>query len=148
MAIDPVRLFWRDFNGYTSANLLYVDSAADDPAVVSLAGALAALSACQLYQVRREITLLGPSTDMGSTGDYATHRDVVRLRLRTSELGRSDLDFPGPVASIFLPDRQTVDPTSSAVVAALAALATTARTSSGASLTTLLAGWRSFFPPR
>ena len=148
MAIDPVRLFWRDFNGYCAANILYVDSNTTTEAVLALTSALASLSTCELYAVRREVTLLGPTTEVGDTGDYATQRDVVRLRFRTSELARADLEFPGPAAGIFLEDRQTVNPDNTAVVTALAALVLTAKTASAASFTSLMAGWRSYFPFR
>lgn len=143
---DRVRVLWRDFQGRTARNLIHLPTGATTETIETLVGLLAALTACEPAIVRAERVVGEPSELQGDTGDYATRRDIAVIKLRSTASGARVVPvvLPGPLASIFLADTQSIDPGNADVLALLDWLQANACDATGANLGPLYTGYRDY----
>lgn len=122
-----------DETGEAASMKFTVDGLADPTAFAPLVSVLDAISDAAINGMSFSAT---DSTIVGVTddGDYSNAQDKALFTF-SSVGGQYQIAIPAPDASIFLPDKETVDPSNADVIAFVGAIETNGKDPNGNALT-------------
>ena len=145
--IDRLRVGFRSFAGRRGYVTILLKPEATQGQAETLLANLAAFSKGHVFHATREVQVIPATATLGAAGPYATHRDVMRLRLGCADGSRLPLDLPCVREALLQADTQTLDWTEAEVTALVNAMKPIVLSDSGALVTELQAGWRDYVKP-
>lgn len=134
---------WKDQNNDGGVSEFFMPSTVTDPTdptVTAIINAMKAISDAANTAIYGELydgTTIGAAT----AGDYDDAEDKLRMIFQDAAGGQHTYDFPSPLETIFLPDKETPDPANALFLALKGAIQDNCTSTNGLALT-YLKGYR------